>query len=253
MNSLYKSVFLDKISKFPCYISYKVGKYSFEKPFRITDYRSLETLMESPNVKLLDCTTNSLILMDFDDILMFYIRHEDDRGKCEEELQKTLTDNKNTFSKFKFLSGLSMYDLFFRNDIEESRDTRLRNMLLLDLAHIDSLEDYDRLLSNDESMIKDFRNGWYQFIVNKYNEITGSLDEEVNNANDESVVLELQSIKEILECIPKEAEKELSTKKSIEEIMDYWPTLLLPKVNFELDTFDFKPKLDFKLKRVNAS
>lgn len=244
---------MEKITRFPCYINYKRSKYSFEKPFRFADVRSMQMLMESPDVKLLDCMTNSTMFMNFDDIIMFHIQYEDDRGKCEEELQKTISENSTLLSKFKFLKGAPMYDLFFRSDVEESRDTRLRNMLLLDLAHIDTLEDYDRLLSNDESMIKDFRHGWYQFIVNKYNEITGSLDEEVSNAKDESVVLELQSIKEILECIPKEAENELNTKKSIEEIMDYWPTLLLPKVDFGLDAFDFKPKLDFKLKHVNAS
>lgn len=254
MNLLYKSLFLEKISAYPCYIEYKTSKYSFEKPFRFADDRDIPTLVKSDNIKLIDCTSGLVISLNFDDILMFHIDYEDDKKKCEEELQKTIDKNKRLFSKFKFLSGIPMYNLFFRSDIEESKESRLKNMLLLDLAHVSGLDDYDRLVSNDESIIQDLRNGWHTFIVNKYHEITGSLDEEAKSANDESIVAELQSIKEILGCIPKEAESELLTKKSIKEIMDYWPTLLLPKVDFSLDVFnEVTLDFNFKLKPVNDS
>lgn len=252
MDSLYKSLFLEKISTYPCYIEYKSSKYSFEKPFKFADSRDMPTLVKSDNIKLLDCTSGLTIALNFDDILMFYINHEDDKKKCEEELQKTIDKNKRIFSKFRFLKGIPMYNLFFRSDVDETRETRLKNMLLLDLAHVDGLEDYDRLLGNDESIIQDLRNGWHTFIVNKYNEIISSLDEEAKNAKDDSVVLELNSIKEILGCIPKEAKSELLTKKSIKEIMDYWPTLLLPKIDFSLEAFDDAVMdFDFKLKSVN--
>ena len=43
------------------------------------------------------------------------------------------------------------------------------------------------------------------------------------------------------------------SKNTIEEIMDYWPTLLLPKVEFKLDAFDEPPpNWKFKLKAVNV-
>jgi hypothetical protein len=211
-------------------------------------------LLKSINIKLIDCTTDSVIVLNFDDIIMFHIQHENDIEKCEEELQKTIDDNKKLFSKFKFLKGGQMYDLFFRSDVDESKEIRLKNMLLLDLAHLDGLDDYDRLVNNDKSVIQDFRNGWHEFIVNKYNEIIGSLDKESNDIDDESIKSELQSIKEILGCIPEESKKELLTKNTIEEIMDYWPTLLLPKVDFKLTAFDDPPpKWQFKLNSLNGT
>ena len=253
MNLLYKSLFLDKISIFPCYISYRNSKYTFEKPFRCADDRNKETLMKAVNIKLFDCTSSSVVVMNFGDIDMFYIRHECDMKKCEKELEKTITENQKIFFKFRFLKGPQMHDLFFRTDLEETKEIRLRNMLLLDLSHLDSLNDYDRLVSNDKSVIQDFRNGWHKFILDKYNEIIGSLVEESKNIKDESIVSELESIKEIIGCIPKEAENELLTKNTIEEIMDYWPTLLLPKVEFKLDAFDEPPpNWKFKLKAVNV-
>ena len=134
MNLLYKSLFLDKIFSFPCYINYSCSKYSFEKPFRLADDRNRGMLLKSINIKLIDCTTDSVIVLNFDDIIMFHIQHENDIEKCEEELQKTIDDNKKLFSKFKFLKGGQMYDLFFRSDVDESKEIRLKNMLLLDLA-----------------------------------------------------------------------------------------------------------------------
>ena len=251
MNLLYKSLFLDKIFSFPCYINYRIGKYAFEKPFRLADDRNKETLITAVNIKLLDCTSSSVIVMNFDDIIMFCIQHEDDKQKCEEELQKTIVENKNIFSKFKFLKGERMHDLFFRTDVEDTKEAHLKHVLLLDLAHLDGLSDYDRLLNNDEKMLDDFRNGWYQFIIGRYNEIVDSLNEELKNTKDESIISDLQSIKSILEGIPQEAKNNLLTKNTLDEIMDYWPTLLLPRVDFRLNVFNEPPNWKFKLKTVN--
>lgn len=252
MNLLYKSLFLDKIVAFPCYINYKIGNYTFEKPFRFADDRDKESLLEAINIKLLDCMSSSVVVMNFENIIMFYIQYENDKEKCEEEFKKTISENKQILSKFKFLKGVPMHDLFFRTDIEEDKELRLKHMLLLDLAHLDGLGDYDRLLSNDGNIIEDFRKGWHKFIIGKYNEITGSLDEELKSTKDESIITDLQSIKSILESVPKEAENDLQSKKTLDEIMDYWPTLLLPKVDFKLGIFDeAPPNWDFKLKPVN--
>ena len=228
MNELYKSLFIEKISSFVCFIKYRSHIYTFEKPFFL-DKNLGQPLLQDSVINLIDGTTNKPFLMHFDDILMFHIQHENNPQKSLEEFSKTLADNNVIFSQFKFLKPRRLHDLFFRTDLEEQKPQKIRNIKILDTLYLDDLDDYTKLFNGDGEIINQLKSVWQSQITKKLNDTLSSLDEEIKNASDESVVEELQAIKDILSIIPKESEEELSKRKTIEGVLEYWPTLLLPR------------------------
>lgn len=186
-------------------------------------------MLQDSVINLIDGTTNQPFLMHFNDLLMFYIQHENDQQKSHEEFSKFLTNNEKTFTQFKFLKPRRLHDLFFRTDIEEDKKLRIRNIKILDVLQLDDLDDYTKLFRGDEEMINKLRVVWQSQITSKLNDTISSLNEEIKNSGDESITSELESIKEILGIIPKDSETELAKRKTIETIIEYWPTLLLPR------------------------
>lgn len=233
MNQLYKSLFIEKISSFVCFIKYRNQSYTFERPFRIGV--NAEPLIQSSAINLIDCTTNTLFTMYFDDILMFHTKHENDIPKSNEELSKLIVDNEKIFSQLKFLKGKCLYDLFFRSDFDESRFEKIRNIRILDALQLDELDDYTKLIKNDKSVIEMLKTFWYSKIMERYNSVVKSLNEEFSIATDD-IAVELNDIKNIITIIPKDVERELSNRHTRDEILSYWPLLLLPRP----DLFDVK-------------
>ena len=77
MNELYKSLFIEKITKFVCFIKYRSDRYESEKPFRLG-----ENPFQNQNfVNLIDYTTNESATLHFSDILMFHTKYENDEQK----------------------------------------------------------------------------------------------------------------------------------------------------------------------------
>lgn len=228
MNGLYKSLIVEKLSTHICHIRYKSGIYSFEKPFKLADNRQLYEIYESDFIILLDCVTNNTVTLYFDDILMFRIDHEGNQEESQKALQSELEEYQKVFGEFKFLRSQRLHELFFRTDYEEPKKTRIRNLKIMDGLQLDSLDDYTSFLLNKPEIVERLRKVWLNLILAKYNDTVKSIDEEIKGAN-EDVVTELQAIKDILASIQKEAEDELATKKTCEEVLTYWPTLLLPR------------------------
>jgi len=193
-------------------------------------------MLQDSVISLIDCTTNKQYFMHFDDILMFHTKHENDISKSDEELSKLLVNNQKIFSRLKFLKGRNLYDLFFRSDFDESRFEKIKNIQLLDALQLDDLDDYTKLIKNDKSIIEVIRVFWYSKIMERYDSVVKSLNEEFSVAADDNIAVELNDIKNIITIIPKEAEKELSNRHTRDEILSYWPLLLLPRP----DIFDIK-------------
>lgn len=229
MNPLYKSLFIEKISSHICFVRYKNSAYAFERPFKFGDNSDVSSLMQSPNIKLIDCLTETPFTLYFDDLLMFHIQHENDKEKSKESLQEKLEQFRNTSSQLKFIRGRRLQDLYFRSDVEEEKNYRIRNLKILDSLELDELDDYTKLLNNDSTIIPKLKEFWHLQILEKFNKTIESLDEEIKNTTDESIKSELQSIKDILSAIPKNSVEELSKKTTYEEVIEYWPTLLLPR------------------------
>jgi hypothetical protein len=230
MNQLYKTLFVSKIREYICFIKYKSGSYSFERPFKLGS-GSGQLVPESPFINLIDCVTNTEKVLSFDDILMFYIQHENDKTLSEKMLQETVSSYNKVLSKMTFLTNEQFYDLFFRSDIEESQKNRIKNIRILDYVQMGGVDDYEKLRKNDPEIVNRFKQIWKSLILERYNSTVQSLNAEITGATDESVITELNSIKDILGFIPQEVEKDINEKTTVQDILDYWPTLLLPKLD----------------------
>ena len=232
-SQLYKKLFIEKISKHACFVKYKVGGVSFEKPFKLAiknpSNDDLQTILDSPSINLIDCVSGSPFTLYFNDLLMFYIQHEGDVEKSEQKLKETLDEYQSIFSQLKHLKGEKLHNLFFRADVNSSKNIKIKNIKILDSLKLDELDDYIKLTDDNEGVVNKLRDYWKSLIVERYNNTIKSIDDEIAGISDESIKLELQSIKDILGSITNDCDVELPTKKTVSEILEYWPTLLLPR------------------------
>jgi hypothetical protein len=225
MNELYKSLFIEKISKFVCFIKYKNGRYEFEKPFQLG-----ENPFQNPNViNLIDYTTKEPVSLYFDDILMFYTKYENDIQQSVAECERIVSEYRNIFSSFKFLKGRALHDLFFRVDICESQVVRFRNLKILDSLQLNTMEDYEHLLNGEKTVMDILKKFWYSKIMERYNTIISSLSNEESTAQENSFIEELKNIKKLIQTIPSDVEKSLELLNTYEDVLYYWPPLLLPR------------------------
>lgn len=225
MNELYKSLFVEKISKFICFIKYKSGRYEFEKPFQLG-----ENPFPNPSViNLIDYTTKEPVSLYFDDILMFYTKYENDIQQSVLECERIVSEYRNIFSSFKFLKGRALHDLFFRVDICESQVVRVRNLKLLDELQLNTMEDYENLLNGEKTVMDILKKFWHSKIMERYNNIISSLSNEESNVQENSFIEELKNIKKLIQTIPTEVKESLENLNTYEEVLYYWPPLLLPR------------------------
>lgn len=225
MQRLYKKILVEKLLRFVCDIRYKVGPYSFEKPFRLAPGQTEDFLMESDSVKLVCLLDNDIQTFKFDDIEMFGVKET----LTDEELENRLNRYKQFFSIFKNLKGKTLQDLFFRVDISENCYERLRHMRMMDALQLSHVDEYTLLTNNDAKLVNDLRELWQKLITEKYQQTIKALSEEKTASDDPSIVEELSTIEDILKSAPDEAKEELQKRTTIESVVEYWPTLLLPR------------------------
>ena len=222
-----KNILIDKLkSKFICFMIYNDGVDTFEKPFKFSSVKNSQ-------LSLLNCVTNKLENLKIDSIVNFKILHDenlDDSNKLSNEIINLYQKNSTIYD---FINGDKYYSLVFNIKCVENKNI----IPVLNCLRSTDINDYEKFNNNDLDILIVIKQRIKSEILKRYDEVISSLDEEYNKTTDQSIKDEINAIKNVLLSIPGEVEVELESKVKYDDIITYWPTLLLPRVNLKFPVF----------------
>ena len=208
-----------------CFVKYKQNGKIYEKQFSLISY-------DGESITLNDVVFDVKISIKRENIISFTKHLSDDsettrqkHKKIEEELKLKI---KRDFGEIS--NNIHLSDILHETNIVDTiqKDDWYYNVKIMNLLKIKDIDEYKKLINNDQELIKKFKDEWKRIICLKLSEVISELANEENTTSDINIKEELQAIKNILNMIPNEVELELKQLKTFSEIKNYWPILLLP-------------------------
>ena len=229
-----KNILVQKLQEgFPCTIRYETDSGLYEKLFK--SGRNSDDLFSQSHVNLINYFTGERETINFSDVSIFSVPNIDDLSSAIQHADDLAARYKKASTQFDFIKGDIFYGLVFNVDVIENtpilRPTpgEINILSFLNLIRSADIEDYRSVIRGEYPVLQRLRGAWKQLILKKYNDVLRSLDEEAEATSDQSIKQEIESIKDIVKTIPADIDSELSTKSTYEQIISYWPTLLLPR------------------------
>lgn len=229
-----KKILVEKLqSGFPCTIRYRLGTSEYEKPFKLGSNN--DDLLSSSQVNLVNYITNEHETVDFANISIFSIPHIDDLNSSIAYVDDLAEQYHKASTEFDFIRGDIFYQLVFNVDVIENSHIlkpvhgEVNPITYLNLIRSTNIEDHRKLKRGEYAALERLKGGWKTLILKKYNVVLESLDKEIVATDDQNIKQEIEAIKDIIKTIPSDIGGDLAEKKTYEEIIAYWPTLLLPR------------------------
>ena len=208
------------------FIRYKTDVGVLDKPVVVTK-------IDEKSVSVKDCIFNQDVTINFSDIQRVRILHEDDKSLSIVKSQEEIDKYKEVISVCDNMNNDILSQLLFRVDVIENERSRFLSLKCFNLMKSNSISEYIGLTNNTKEMVDKFKTVWLSKIVEKRDQLVTSIDVELTQTQDESIISELNVIKDMLVTASKDdVESNLLEKNTYLEVIGYWPTLLQPGLEF---------------------
>lgn len=224
-NVIFNRIFSNSLNRI-YFIKYKTVDGIFDRPFTFINMNDLI-------INLADCMFNQPMTIKTSDIQSVKILHEDDVELSKVKSQEEIDKYKEVISVCDNMNNDILSQLLFRVDVIENERSRFLSLKCFNLMKSNSISEYIGLANNTKEMVDKFKTVWLSKIVEKRDQVVTSIDVELTQTQDESIISELNVIKDMLVTASKDdVESNLLEKNTYLEVIGYWPTLLQPGLEF---------------------
>ena len=221
---------LDQLDKYIVFIQYEYNGHVIKRPYTLNrgflkNRKPSSSNTDSRILEVWDMIDSKFVTVNGDDIVCSGVEYLDDLDESWARSNRVIGRD---IEKIKELDSGNMPDfinVYCRLDVDDD-EIKLANVF--DLDNIDDLK-------NDTCDLDACKQKWINKIETQIGHALENLEEEeivARQEHDDEGIEEIVMIRELINNVSAEAKQEMAHCTTLHEVIEYWPTLLLPKPHY---------------------
>ena len=225
MTDNYRNKLIKKMGEAIVYITYTADGEEYDRPFTL-----LSDLIDGApdnsneqNVSCWDLIDDKFVSLNRDDVLGYtMVGNTDDLPAYNQQNLDLVKEDKKQIKELSKVIDDNVSQLFYRDNINRKEFFIMKRFGIKKLSH---------LHNNNKTALTKIKKEWKKALTARKEEVTDLLKNEkaeAKAAKDNAMVKDLETIEKTFADIDTTVDKELGELKTVKDIFNYWPNILLP-------------------------
>jgi len=225
MTDNYRKKLIKKLEEAIVYITYTADDHEYDRPFTL-----LSNLIDGEivndneqNITCWDLIDDKIVSLNRDSILGYsMVGNVDDIKSYNKQNLAVVEKDKKEIKELSKAINEDISQLYYRDNINRKEFHIMKKFGIKKLSH---------LHNNTKTALTKIKKVWKTALTERKQEVVDLLNKEkadAKKAKDDAMVKDLETIEKTFSDIDATVDKELKDLKTVQEVFDYWPNLLLP-------------------------
>lgn len=225
MTDNYRKKLIKKLEEAIVYITYTAGDHEYDRPFTlISNLIDGEIANDNEqNITCWDLIDDKIVSLKRDSVLGYsMVGNVDDLKTYNKQNLAVVKKDKKEIEELTKVIDEDISQLYFRDKINRKEFHIMKRFGIKRLSY---------LHNNTKTALTKIKKEWKKALTARKQEVSDLLNKEkadAEKAGDDAMVKDLKAIEKTFTDIDATVDKELTELKTVQEIFNYWPNLLLP-------------------------
>lgn len=225
MTDNYRKKLINKLKEAIVYITYTADSHEYDRPYTLlTDLIEGEIVNDNEqSIACWDLIDDKVINLECKSVLGYsMVGNVDDLKTYNKQNLAVVKKDKKEIEELSKVIDEDISQLYFRDKINRKEFHIMKRFGIKKLSY---------LHNNSKTALTKIKKEWKKALAARKQEVSDLLNKEkadAEKAGDDAMVKDLEAIEKTFTDIDATVDKELAELKTVQEIFNYWPNLLLP-------------------------
>ena len=225
MTDNYRKKLINKLKEAIVYITYTADSHEYDRPYTLlTDLIEGDIINDNEQkIACWDLIDDKVVNLNRESILGYsMVGNVDDLKTYNKQNLAVVKKDKKEIEELSKVIDEDISQLYFRDKINRKEFHIMKRFGIKKLSY---------LHNNTKTALTKIKKEWKKALTARKQEVSDLLNKEkadAEKAGDDAMVKDLETIEKTFTDIDATVDKELAELKTVQEIFNYWPNLLLP-------------------------